>query len=127
MKRYTCPCCGYRVFSKPPGSEEICAICGWRDDLMHLRFVLFNGLPNGISLAEAQQNVAQIGAKDAGALGSVRFPGAGDERDEDWRPFDPEIDEAEGIPTDFDGLQEPEDPTALYYWLPTYYRRVALG
>ena len=126
MKRYTCPCCGYRVFAAPPGSEEICPLCGWLDDLMHLRFVLFGGLPNGISLAEAQQNVVQIGAKDAAALGSVRFPNASDKRDPDWRPFDPETDEAEGIPTDFDGLSEPEDPTSLYYWLPTYYRRVAL-
>ena len=120
MKPYTCPCCGYRVFAGPPGSEELCPICGWRDDLMHLRFVLFNGLPNGISLADAQQNFVALGAKDAASLASVRFPTATDERDTDWRPFDSQVDEAESIPTDYVGLSTPDDPTEFYYWLPQY-------
>lgn len=120
MKRYTCPCCGYRVFRDAPGSQELCPICGWRDDLNHLRFVLFNGLPNGISLAQAQQNFMALGAKDAESLGNVRFATEDDERDPDWRPFDSELDEAEAVPNDYVGLSTPDDPTALYYWLPDY-------
>lgn len=122
--RYTCPCCGYREFSGPPGTEEVCPICGWLDDLMHLRFPLFNGRPNGISLVDAQVNYSVIGAKDPAALKNVRFPGPQDERDSDWRPIDLDVDEPESIPVDFDGLAEPEDPTTLYYWLPAYWQNV---
>jgi hypothetical protein len=120
--RFTCPCCGYRVFAGPPGTEELCPICGWRDDLMHLRFPLFNGMPNGISLLDAQLNYSVLGAKDASALKTVRFPNAADERDPDWRPLDLDVDNPQPMPVDFDGLAEPEDPTSLYYWLPAYWQ-----
>lgn len=120
--RYVCPCCGYRVFGAPPGSGDLCPICGWRDDLMHLRFPLFNGLPNGISLVDAQLNYSLIGGKDAGALKSLRFPRADEHRDPDWRPIDLDIDKPESIPVDFDALAEPEDPTSLYYWMPSYWQ-----
>ncbi len=120
--RFTCPSCGYRVFSGPPGTEEVCPICGWLDDLMHLRFPLFNGMPNGISLVDAQMNYSVMGAKDETALKNVRFPGPQDERDPDWRPIDLDIDEPQTIPVDFDGLVEPDDPTRLYYWRPEYWQ-----
>jgi hypothetical protein len=106
------------VFNGPPGTEELCPICGWRDDLMHLRFPLFSGMPNGISLVDAQLNYSLIGAKYPDSLKSVRFADAADERDADWRAIDLDIDQPETIPVDFDGLSEPEDPTSLYYWLP---------
>ncbi len=118
MSRYTCPSCGYRVFDGPPGTEQLCPICGWRDDLMHLRFPLFNGMPNGIALVDAQLNYSLIGAKDASVLKDVRFPTAQDERDPDWRPLDADVDTFAEPPIDFDGLAEPEDPATLYYWLP---------
>ena len=118
MKRYPCPCCGYRVFDGPPGTEGLCPICGWRDDLMHLRFPKFNGMPNGISLLDAQLNFELLGAKDADAVKSVRRPGPGDDRDPDWRAIDTDIDDIADLPLDFDGLAEPDDPTTLYYWLP---------
>lgn len=119
---FTCPCCGFRVFASAPGSADLCPICGWRDDLMHLRFVLFSGMPNGISLVDAQQNYMTMGAKDAAVLKDVRFPTPSDVRDPDWRPVDLDSDDPEPIPVDFDGLAEPEDPTTLYYWRPTYFR-----
>lgn len=122
LMRYTCPCCGYRVFNEPPGTEELCPICGWRDDLMHLRFPLFNGMPNGTSLIDAQMNYSVIGAKDADALKSVRFPASEDERDPDWRPLDLDVDQPQEMPVDFDGLAEAEDATTLYYWLPAYWQ-----
>jgi hypothetical protein len=107
MKRYTCPCCGYRVFGGPPGTEERCPVCGWLDDMMHLRFPAYGGLPNGVSLADAQTNFALVG-----------FPSSDFERDRDWRPLDLDVDRIEEPPADFEGLAEPEDPTALYYWMP---------
>jgi len=33
---YPCPCCGYLVFTEPPGSFEICPICFWEDDVSQL-------------------------------------------------------------------------------------------
>lgn len=111
--RYTCPCCGYRVFSGPPGTEELCPVCGWRDNVMHLRYPLFSGMPNGISLADAQVNHAMTG-----------FPSNAFERDPDWRPIDRDVDELPQPPVDFDALSEPEDPMTLYYWLPSYWRNV---
>jgi hypothetical protein len=111
--RYTCPCCGYKTFSGPPGTEDTCPVCGWRDDLMHLRFPLFSGAPNGISLVDAQVNFEITG-----------FPSKEFEHDPDWRPIDREVDDLPEIPVDFDALEEPEDPTTLYYWLPTYWARL---
>jgi len=32
---YPCPCCGYLVFTEPPGSYDICSICFWEDDPVH--------------------------------------------------------------------------------------------
>jgi hypothetical protein len=111
--RYTCPCCGYKVFTGSPGTEETCGVCGWRDDLMHLRFPLFAGLPNGVALADAQVNYAMTG-----------FPSKTYERDPDWRPIDRDVDAPQALPVDFDALTQPEDPTSLYYWLPGYWQRV---
>lgn len=74
---------------------------------MHLRFPLWNGLPNGTSLRDAQMNFRLIGFPDS------QYP-----RDPDWRPFDADTDDIQNIPVDFDGLAEPEDPTTLYYWRP---------
>jgi hypothetical protein len=111
--RYTCPCCGYRVFGGPPGTEELCPVCGWRDDLMHLRYPYFSGAPNGAALADAQVNYAMTG-----------FPSKQYERDPDWRAIDRDVDDLPQVPVDFDALEEPADPTTLYYWLPNYWTRV---
>lgn len=80
---------------------------------MHLRFPLFAGRPNGVSLVDAQVTYALTG-----------FPSNEYERDTDWRPIDRDVDAPQTPPLDFDGLAEPEDPTTLYYWLPAYWQRV---
>lgn len=116
--RFPCPCCGYIMFSAPPGSEERCAICGWIDDINQLHFPAFAGRPNGVSLLEAQRSYNDVGAKDGADLSSVRFAGASDERDPNWRPLDDDIDDVQSVPNDFDGVPPPEDPLQLYYWLP---------
>ena len=113
---FPCPACGYLVFSEPPGTEEACPICGWIDDVNHLHFPSFSGAPNGISLLEAQRNFAEIGAIDETHLSRVRFAGAADRRDPNWRPIDVDHDEFASVPNDFDGTSPPEDATELYYW-----------
>lgn len=113
--RYTCPCCGYKVFSGPPGTEETCPVCGWCDDLMHLRFPYFAGAPNGVALADAQVNYAMTGLPTK----HKQY-----ERDPDWRPIDRDVDDLPQVPVDFDALAEPEDTTAFYYWLPAYWQSI---
>jgi len=51
---YPCPCCGFETFSEPPGSYEICVVCGWEDDLVQLMHPSMGGGANRKSLLEAQ-------------------------------------------------------------------------
>ncbi|MDF9801431.1 hypothetical protein OKW21_006740 [Catalinimonas alkaloidigena] len=55
-KLYTCPCCGYIILSEPPGSYEICGICGWEDDAVQLANPCTKGGANSQSLDEGQSN-----------------------------------------------------------------------
>ena len=52
---FTCPGCGYRTFSGPPGSYEICGRCGWEDDELQLLDPWYAGGANRPSLAEWQE------------------------------------------------------------------------
>ena len=116
---YPCPCCGHQVFAEPPGSDDICMICFWEDDAAQLRFPELADATNVVSLAEAQRNYAKFGAIEERFAGDVRKPEASDVLDPGFRPLsddDPfEADAGEDAPG-------PSDPTALYYWRPTYWR-----
>ncbi len=36
--QYTCPCCGYKtLYEEPPGTYEICRMCGWEDDTVQFK------------------------------------------------------------------------------------------
>ena len=107
---YPCSCCGYRVFARAPGSYDICPVCGWEDDALQLEYATtLAGGANALSLFEAQR----VGHADRPSF----------EREPGWRPIDLAVDE-------FDDFHEPEqhrppgeDPTVLYYWRPTFWRR----
>jgi hypothetical protein len=58
-RKYTCPCCGFFVFSEPPGSNEICSICGWEDDGVQLRYPGMSGGANSESLYHCQTNALE--------------------------------------------------------------------
>jgi hypothetical protein len=104
---YPCPCCGWLVFREPPGSYEICRVCGWEDDLAQLRFPTMSGGANSASLVAAQE-----------ARSDARAPGPDDlQRDPRWRPVDPTIDVIEDPPADSDlGASYVRDRTWYYYW-----------
>ena len=52
---YTCPCCGYKTLGeKPPGTYEICELCGWEDDAVQFDDPDYEGGANSESLREAQ-------------------------------------------------------------------------
>jgi Cysteine-rich CPCC len=109
LANFPCPCCGYLVFDEPPGTYDICAMCGWEDDISQLRFPTTSGA--NAPLVECQQ----IFAADPRTR-AMSDPGI-DPRDSRWRPIDLTRDDFE-VPVDgVDyGMTYPEDPTALYYW-----------
>lgn len=121
MSAFPCPCCGYLVFAEPPGSDDICMICFWEDDAAQLRFPTLGDQTNFVPLAEAQLNYARFGAIEERFAGDVRKPTPDDARDPEFRPIEPH-DSFEDVPTEAGG---PSDPTALYYWRPTFWRRAA--
>jgi hypothetical protein len=126
---YPYPCCGYLMFSEPPGSDSICEICFWQDDFVKLRFPTMRGGPCAPSLVEAQAEVAEVGASERRFIGNVRKPDEGDRRDPEWRPFDMRTDRAEPLPDGgwlegmFDQEDYPEDLSRLYYWRADYWLR----
>ncbi len=126
-ERYPCPCCGYRVFSQQPGSYLTCPICLWQDNLAQLRFPLMPNVANRVSLIEAQGNYAQCGAAEQRNANRGRLPLSGETREEGWRSVDPAQDNIEepqrGI--DYSESYPVRDPTVLYYWRSTYWRRFA--
>ena len=72
---YACPCCGYLTFDEePPGTFEICPVCGWEDDEVQFRDPTYAGGANGVSLEEARKSFTTIGAINEESLGSVRKP-----------------------------------------------------
>lgn len=124
--KFPCPCCGYLVFDHEPGFHQICPICGWEDDLSQLRFALMPGSSNTVCLGEAQKNYVDYGASERRNKGRTRLPLEGEGLDPGWRRLDPHRDNVEqptrGVRYG-DSYPWP-DTTVLYYWRPTYWRRI---
>lgn len=110
-KAFPCPCCGHIVFTEPPGSDDICLVCFWEDDVDQLRSPHLREGANSVSLIEAQQNFAKFGAIEERFIGDVRPPAADEPLEPDFRP----ITSNDQFPGDPDAPL-PEDRTTLYYW-----------
>ncbi len=124
MASFPCPCCGHLTFRAPPGSDEICPVCSWQDDVSQLRFPLTVGGANRPSLVEAQGNYRAFGCCDRSVLQRRRASMRGEPVDEGWRPLDPAADDPEMPTPGVDsGETYPADRTVLYYWRKTYWRR----
>ena len=124
--KYPCPCCGYRVFRYQPGNHEKCPICLWEDDLAQLRFPHMPGSANGVSLEQAQLNYADFGSAERRHRGEGRTPFEDETRERDWRPLDSAHDNPEEPQRDIDYADSYplSDTTVLYYWRPSYWRRL---
>ncbi len=126
MALYPCPCCGYQVFDNAPGNHEVCPVCGWEDDLAQLRFPRMVGSANAVSLESAQRNYADYGVAERRNRGTTRKPLENEVRDKGWRILDAARDNIEepqrGIP--YADSYPLTDTTVLYYWRPTYWRRL---
>lgn len=125
--QYPCPCCGYVVFRRQPGNHEVCPICRWEDDLSQLRFAQMIGGVNDVSLSQAQKNYIEFGGCSRRKALEAQQPLPDKRRDEDWRPLNPETDNIEEPRRGEDySLSYPfRDTTVLYYWRPTYWRRLS--
>ncbi|WP_084308004.1 CPCC family cysteine-rich protein [Phytopseudomonas flavescens] len=72
---FECPCCQYLTFGEePPGTFEICPVCGWEDDEVQFRDPTCEGGANPLSLEQARRNFNSIGAINENSLGAVRQP-----------------------------------------------------
>ena len=122
--QYPCPCCGYVVFTLPPGMHGVCPICLWEDDLSQLRFPLMPGAANKVSLVEGQKNFADVGAAERLNAPYARAPLESERRESGWRPVDLGQDNVETPRSGANyGQDYPLDTTVLYYWRRTYWRR----
>ena len=97
---FPCPCCGFAVFSEPPGSYEICLICRWEDDPVQLSDPRLSGGANAGSLWECQQGILQSHPPE-----QARFEHYA--RAPSWRPLRPN-----DLAVQFD----PRAETFKYYW-----------
>lgn len=111
MHSYPCPCCGFLTFGEPPGSYEICDVCGWEDDHVQLAHPACRCGANGESLLEAQVNAIK-----QYPLSVTRVNGF--ERDPEWRPLsDKELRATDVIPqTGLDYFHAATEEEPGYYW-----------
>lgn len=105
IKKYTCPCCGYKTLTEePPGTYEICSICFWEDDPIQFNDPFYEGGANGISLMEAQRNYQEFGACEKEMIKNVRKPNIDDEKDINWKMVDLKEDSIEKIIVDLSNI-----------------------
>ncbi len=88
MKKYTCPCCGYKTLDEePPGTYDICEICYWEDDGVQFDDPDYTGGANIPSLRQAQKNFIVFGACEEDCIESVKKTTEKDEKDHNWKPL----------------------------------------
>lgn len=88
MKKYACPCCGFKTFKEPPnGQYDICEVCFWEDDPIQLKDPDYEGGANNVSLRQGQRNFLEFGACEKSMIKNVRSPSREEQRDESWGPL----------------------------------------
>ncbi|HHY43190.1 MAG TPA: hypothetical protein GX514_10175 [Thermoanaerobacterales bacterium] len=88
MKKYTCPCCGYKTLDEePPGTYSICPICFWEDDGIQFDDPDYEGGANRVSLKQGQKNFLKFGACEKEMIKYVRKPDKNDIKNNEWKPL----------------------------------------
>jgi len=120
--RSPCPCCGHLVHDGPTGSSLICPICRWEGDLLQLRWPKYEGGANKVFLIQAQLHFRAVGAKQVDRTKLARRPRDDEPVDDGFRPIDLSIDSFEE--TLVQEASWPDDGAVLYWWRPTFWRRL---
>ena len=119
---YPCPACGYLTFAEPPGSYDVCEVCGWEDDALQLEFATtLAGGANVTTLAEAQQAFARRSMRVARKHPGADVPRA---RDPSWRPIDVARDRFPAW-SERAAARASASDESLYYWRATFWNREA--
>jgi len=109
-QKFPCPACGFLVFSEPPGSYDLCAICGWEDDHVQLEFPDLRGGANLESLAEYQAALLEKIPPEIQVY-------AGFQRDLNWRPLRlDEVTSDSAIQSGLDYFHAAGTVNPGYYW-----------
>ncbi len=89
---FTCPCCGFKTLKeKPPGTFEICRVCGWEDDNLQFADPDYSaGANNGLSLREWQKGFYEVKAEAKLLFKNLARKSENKwyDFDEDWKPLD---------------------------------------
>lgn len=65
MGRFVCQCCGYLTLPRQgPGTNEVCEICGWKDDLEQVQNPALPAKANRQSLFQARNAFEATGTCD---------------------------------------------------------------
>jgi hypothetical protein len=113
--KFTCPCCGYKTFSRSPGYYEICHVCFWEDDPVQLLNPWDHPGANKVSLQQAQKNYADFGVSEAKFKSYVKGVLLADTRDPLWRPVTEADRQHVATPAQL-AKDLPEGPWPWYYW-----------
>jgi hypothetical protein len=88
MKKYPCPCCGFKTLEeKPSGTDIICKVCFWQDDYVQAKDVDYWGGSNELSLRDSQKNFLSFGAIEERFIKNVRKPTIEEAKDINWKPL----------------------------------------
>jgi hypothetical protein len=82
---FACPCCGFHSLDeKPPGTFNICRVCGWEDDNVQFDDPDFAGGANELSLRETQSRwLKSVNAQHR----SVEVQGTRFLKSSEWKPL----------------------------------------
>jgi hypothetical protein len=94
MKKYTCPCCGYKTIYREDTFYDLCPVCFWETDPYQLANPEYKGGANQSSLMEAQQHFILFGACEKEDVFKTRMPLEDEPKDAEFQTFD---EKAEGL------------------------------
>ena len=99
------------MFSEPPGSYDICTLCGWEDDHVQLAHPTMRGGANVESLIESQHAaLLKYPLEVASAMGFSRAP--------EWRPLQQsDLDNSNAPSSGLSYFQAAASESPAYYWL----------
>ncbi|MEY4904026.1 MAG: hypothetical protein RLZZ292_1841, partial [Bacteroidota bacterium] len=91
MKKYTCPCCGYKTINREDTFYDLCPVCFWETDPYQLANPEYKGGANQSSLTEAQQHFILFGACEKEDVFKTRMPLEDETKDVEFQTFDEKI------------------------------------